>query len=355
MAKTQEDSPQRGALLVSLKPSTSTISAGGNFSISVTITNPFDVPVAIQSISTLLPVDLYDVNLYARIKEQVAAQHEIDLTRARLLNKLGVRVAPQTAKREGILRPIFRSTVKTAIPGGYLLAEMADRALDASASAFATAAQTASEPAVRRFSGYTAKMIAPADFEITPGLPEEEIKQKVNGLLAPLEQEYKARFVANAAKPINIQPGDSITNVFVLRTRKGITFTPTSYNLDVSIQYQVDRVVHNQAVPYSLDIQAAQISVILGAIIGSVFGVLASQMNKIFAGQWLSVLPGAITTIILSAFAVIAFARKAGVQPIIAVQDFWGGMLIGFLVGYSGTQVLGNLFGSTGTAIITKP
>ena len=87
--------------------------------------------------------------------------------------------------------------------------------------------------------------------------------------------------------------------------------------------------IYNQSVPYTLDIQAGLRYIVVGAVIGSIFGI------------------------IISGFAVIAFALKTGVQPLVTIQDFWGGMLIGFLISYSGTQVFGNLFSGTATTAAT--
>ena len=45
--------------------------------------------------------------------------------------------------------------------------------------------------------------------------------------------------------------------------------------------------------------------------------------------------------------AVVLFARKKDVQPLIAIEDFWGGIAIGFLVAYSGPQLIKNLLTNT--------
>jgi hypothetical protein len=45
--------------------------------------------------------------------------------------------------------------------------------------------------------------------------------------------------------------------------------------------------------------------------------------------------------IILSGMAVVFLARKSDAQSFVSVEDFWGGMLMGFLVGYTGTSFFG--------------
>jgi len=36
--------------------------------------------------------------------------------------------------------------------------------------------------------------------------------------------------------------------------------------------------------------------------------------------------------------AVVAFARRTGVQKIVSIEDFFGGLLIGFYVGFQGPE-----------------
>ena len=51
-----------------------------------------------------------------------------------------------------------------------------------------------------------------------------------------------------------------------------------------------------------------------------------------------SFLLSVVLAVLLSAIAIIFMARKSDAQPFISVEDFWGGLLIGFLVGYTGTS-----------------
>jgi hypothetical protein len=278
--------PQRGALLVTMKPDSPTITAGANFSISVTINNPFDVAVSIENITTLLPVDLYDVKQMAQERQKAKAHREAE-------EKAG-----QTQKG-------LSQFVKNLFPNFGLIN------YGPTASNLATAVETTQTQS-------------------------DELTDKT------------IRF-----KSVEIQPGDSITNVFVLQTRRGLWFTPNTYNLDVSIKYKIGPILHNQSVPYTLDIQAGLRYIVVGAVIGSLFGILAKEIDLLAQGKFVAFLTTAVSTIIISGFAVIAFARKTGVQPLLTIQDFWGGLLIGFLVGYSGTQVFGNLFSGAGTTAAT--
>jgi len=41
---------------------------------------------------------------------------------------------------------------------------------------------------------------------------------------------------------------------------------------------------------------------------------------------------------------IIAFARKSAAQPIVSVEDFWGGAFISFMTGYLGFDHFFKLF-----------
>ena len=49
---------------------------------------------------------------------------------------------------------------------------------------------------------------------------------------------------------------------------------------------------------------------------------------------------------ILSGVAVVFIARKSDAQSFVTVEDFWGGLLIGFFVGYTGSSFFAKLTGA---------
>lgn len=52
-----------------------------------------------------------------------------------------------------------------------------------------------------------------------------------------------------------------------------------------------------------------------------------------------------LLAVILSGAAVVFTARKSEAQSFVTVEDFWGGLLIGFLIGYSGTAAFTDITG----------
>jgi hypothetical protein len=315
--------PQRGALLVTMRPDAPTITAGASFSISVTINNPFDVSVLIEEITTKLPVDLYDVNQMTQDRHKAKVQHESEVHAG------SPRKNPVQFAKDKLLSLGWKNY--GAAPSNL-------------ATAVETTQKQSTEPIISDpiDKNKILELISPQPDET----PEEknQREQTVSRLVDEI-QDTPIQF-----KPVEIQPGDSITRVFVLQTWRGLWFTPNTYTMDISIKYKIGPVMHNQSVPYTLDIQAGLRYIVVGAVIGSMFGILAKEINVLTTGKWVAFLTTTVSTIIISGFAVIAFARKTGVQPLVTIQDFWGGMLIGFLISYSGTQVLGNLFSGAATS-----
>jgi hypothetical protein len=321
--------PQRGALLVTMRPDAPTITAGASFSISVTINNPFDVAVLIEEITTKLPVDLYDVNQVTQDRHKAKAQRKLE-------------------EHAGIPKKNPLQFVNDIFPS------LGPKNYGATSSNLATAVETTQkqspEPIISEHSDKNKilALISPKPDET----PEE--KKKREQTASRLIDEYQDKPIQ--FKSVEIQPGDSITRVFVLQTWRGLWFTPNTYTMDVSIKYKIGSIMHNQSVPYTLDIQAGLKYIVIGAVVGSLFGILAKEINLLTTGKLVAFLTTTVSTIIISGFAVIAFARKTGVQPLVTIQDFWGGMLIGFLISYSGTQVFGNLFsGAASTAATVTP
>jgi hypothetical protein len=81
----------------------------------------------------------------------------------------------------------------------------------------------------------------------------------------------------------------------------------------------------------------------MGACTGTALKSLTSH------AQTGSQIATAFAVAILATLAVvIAFARKTTAQPIVSVEDFWGGVLIGFSVGFFGFQAFTRIFPQSG-------
>ena len=235
-------SSMRGPLKYNIETSSPQIEAGKKFSISMQITNPYDVPVAVHDVNTQLPVELVD---------------------------------PTTSPNKQGFVSLFK-------------AELARR--------------------------------TPANPETVTG----------SGPTPPDE-------------PVQLQPGNSTVKTFTIRTKWAIFFPPASYNLYLWVDYEIDGCRNKDSVRYTLNIRSPLKAIMYGAIVGSALGFILksiynnpgalSSANSDVIVKWVIQLFGAL---LAAAVAVIAFARKKDTQPILSIEDFWGGFFVGFLAGFSG-------------------
>jgi len=147
---------------------------------------------------------------------------------------------------------------------------------------------------------------------------------------------------------ITLYPGDSLVKHFVLKTRKWLFFNPVSHTFQIQVRYRIDETDHIDTIPFSVDIRAPMRSSIFGAIIGSILGLIVSEDEKF--GDFQDILSKDFLlkmsrTVIFALIIIVAFARKSNVQQVVSVEDFWGGLFTGFLVGYSGDPFIQSILG----------
>ncbi len=143
--------------------------------------------------------------------------------------------------------------------------------------------------------------------------------------------------------PTTLQPGDSVVKQFVLCTRRWLFFTPLNHVFQIQVSYSVDHIDHTGTISYEQRIAAPLRSITLGGIAGAAVGSILKSLTQPWTGPGDFIL--ALCAAILASVAVtIAFARKASAQPIISIEDFWGGGLIGFSVGFFGFDQFAGLF-----------
>jgi hypothetical protein len=161
-------------------------------------------------------------------------------------------------------------------------------------------------------------------------------------------------------EPYVLQPNDSITKEFVFITRgrhRWITFIPTTLAMKIQLRYGLDNRCHLKTIKAEVNIQVRLEAIAIGALLGGLAGSMIRQLGdngrvlliynatfdainstpsdkvEIFNGMMIIFI-----SVIFSIAAVIAFARKAAAQKIISIEDFYGGFLIGFLVGLQGPE-----------------
>ncbi|PWU12769.1 MAG: hypothetical protein C5B51_00110 [Terriglobia bacterium] len=141
---------------------------------------------------------------------------------------------------------------------------------------------------------------------------------------------------------VNIQPEETYTLVFPVRA--GAFFPPSlkpdTYHLLFDIEFHCGS-DHSQQVRTDLIVYAHRGGIFLGATLGGALGAFLQQPQ--------TSLPGILVASLSGLALAVVFRRKANVQSLIAIEDFWGGFVIGLAGGYGGQQVLAKFLVPGGT------
>lgn len=136
----------------------------------------------------------------------------------------------------------------------------------------------------------------------------------------------------------NILSGESYT--ITLPVRAGAMFVPNlkpdTYHLIFDIEYTYGNAEHNHQAKKDLIVYPHVGSIYFGAVMGGIIGAFL-RMPSLTEQSILQFLIGSLSGLVLA----IVFRRKTNVQSFIAVEDYWGGFLIGIVAGYGGQETLG--------------
>jgi uncharacterized membrane protein YfcA len=104
-----------------------------------------------------------------------------------------------------------------------------------------------------------------------------------------------------------------------------------------------------------MNVRAPLSAMISGLIVGCVIGYLvrAAKDETVIRGLIAPEDPytrfqfavGLLTAVLVAGIVVVAFARKKEAQPILSIEDFWGGLFVGFLSAYGGGGLLDRITG----------
>ena len=141
-----------------------------------------------------------------------------------------------------------------------------------------------------------------------------------------------------------------------MKAIKPLLFTPSTYRLDFSIEYSIDDQPNQDVIEAQVNVRAPLWAIIAGSLAGAVAGralhAVLNRPDQVFGQPWdqprlLTALARVVAHMLLAAIVVVAFARKKDTQPVLSVEDFYGGIFIGVLVGYNGVSYFSNVLGST--------
>jgi hypothetical protein len=146
----------------------------------------------------------------------------------------------------------------------------------------------------------------------------------------------------------SILPGESYVYAFEAYLPKWLFSSGFTVKFDGRVKYKYKDEVHYSTFSLNFLVRPPIGANIIGAVIGGVLGTSAKWLQQSVTGEdmvfSIKFFTSTLLSIILGIVMVVFSSRRTGeVQPILTIEDFWGGMLAGFLVGYLGHEFFGKV------------
>lgn len=352
----QMPSAQLGLLDLSVDLSVPEVYSGTDFTVYLHVKNPFAVPAWIDSVELSLPTQLLH-------RSAAPTKHR----------KLGLKVPrdkelrrkiAECTKRIGELRATLKDFPDTEAPEHNRIQEQINDLNEDKDRLFRELASevniVARQNAVINLDGQWKNANVTA-------LNSSTVNLRLSG-----DEEERLQLTGSLPKGAALEPG--CTDVWTIRlgTRRSPFFIPAKYHLQLTVVYALEppsvyepavagmddrslegsrRRIFSNTTALSVPVKAALWNVMLGGIIGGMVGSAGRSLQNAKALDLLvsERLGAAVASLILSTIlswaAIIFSARKSEAQSFVTVEDFWGGLLIGFLIGYSGTAAFTSITG----------
>ena len=135
-----------------------------------------------------------------------------------------------------------------------------------------------------------------------------------------------------------IQPHCEALAYFAISTTGWLFFTPIRLSLSTQVRYRINGKEKTQVASSDFEVKPPLGAMVFGTICGALLGSLAKALNSTSAFWSTSTAVTVGGSLVMSLIAVIALARKTGTQGFITVEDFFGGFVVGALIGYGGSS-----------------
>jgi hypothetical protein len=144
-----------------------------------------------------------------------------------------------------------------------------------------------------------------------------------------------------------VEPHCEIVAYFQIQTNGWLLFKPARMDLNTQICYTVNGQLRTQVTSCCLDVTPPLKSIVVGSLLGAALGSLARSLQPLAAGinptwNWEQFAVGTGSAMVLSLIATVALSRRTGAQGFITVEDFFGGFVVGTLIGYQGQSYFDN-------------
>ncbi len=144
-----------------------------------------------------------------------------------------------------------------------------------------------------------------------------------------------------------VQPQSEVIRQIVARTQGYMFYKPQKMTLDTQVDFHLSSRpsdILSQVVTSSHELRPPLRALILGSAVGAIIGSSLKFLSP--SGAVGSILATILIAVLSSALMTALIARGTGIKGIVTVEDFYGGLLVGVLVSYAGSDVFGEFVNS---------
>lgn len=355
--------PELGLLDLTVRLSTREITAGKQFAVYVLVKNPFRKPVWIERVHVSLPSEL----VLARDRDHAAEIAALEQKERQSAREEDAQQGKLLARVDALTKSIdalARSGKEGDHVGRLAALETGVRELTRELRGGGRRGPEIEVANLRHVENLRIVSAMPkvAMSGASQGIAIENLEIIDPQSLAPrMAAERTVTLRSSLPQKAPLYPSSTAVYTVLLDVRRSFIFPPSTYLLQFSANFSFDPVetdeftansrLQTNTAAFEISIRPSIYSLIGGAVIGGVTGSLARLLKtapgfgptafdwNIVGNNGLSIGLAAI----LSAVAIIFVARKSDAQSFISVEDFWGGLLTGFFVGYTGTEFFSQL------------
>ncbi|MFG2043909.1 hypothetical protein [Dactylosporangium sp. NPDC048998] len=332
---------RQGLLDLVVNLSSPQIFSGSDFALYLHVKNPFDRPVWIHRVVTNLPASVHqklgDPPIIQRIAKDDAQPEGIPAKIAAISKLIDEkRAALRSLEKDGSDSDVSDHIID--LRSEITLLEEQRVGMTSEASSITVSLRDGSSANVR--AGNRRVYVAARD-----------------GSMVTIEGSGEQGYVTlrgSLPEGSALMPGCEDAMTITLTTRRSPFFLPAEYRLNLIVHYSFEPPdskpkIYSNTVPFTVAIRTAMLSVMLGSISGSIVGSIGRLLQQASGDLGSLDATSALVSLglasILSMAAAVFSARKSETQSFVTIEDFWGGALVGFLIGYSGTAAFQDLTG----------
>ncbi len=355
---------RQGLLDIAVELSTSDLIAGYEFSVYVLVKNPYDLPVWIRSVTVSVPSEI-ELPQWSEAKYQAEQQDK----------KLAEESTTKEKQQESSIQKLAETRVKTHAYQERLaelerqIQTTTDKAVKTRLQEEIYALRVEIEKGEIATNFQESNLETDANIHFNEGteinsleiadfsklnlhfrdtkVGELRVGQKIKALAG-----REVDLASSLPSAVPLQPGDTAVYTVIFRTKSKLLFRPTQYKLHFNVAYHFGKAeqLRVNTVSANLSIRAAISAIMVGALLGGLAGFIARQLQVLTSIEQMlisgsNLIFPLLLSLILSSVSVVFIARKSETQSFVSVEDFWGGVLMGFLVGYSGVAAFQSITG----------